>query len=337
MSLHLDLNRDQFEDALNAFNTESEGAELAMFFYSGHGMEVLDKTDYFNVLAPIDARIDCETRRASRFVQVEEVLRSTKGVPNQMLLFDACREIAFRNCPPRRDAAVSNSGYGFRAFVPDVSQGEATLLVYSTGQKSLARDGERGKHSPFARVLLEHLRANAQTNFLPLLNRVVVEVGQLTNFKQVPSVVIEGGIPQTCLSGSNCSDERDERIADRLARSRALVHLSDRHRELGDNTVAALLALEGLDPLVRKLWPTGSGPSEYIQRAGRVRAWGLGTDQLPAGVDPILPTLLYKAVSTNRERGMIRPNSKGSLQALSRDGLKLFFVPDELEGRDCQP
>ena len=35
-----------------------EVADTALLFYSGHGMEVLEKRDYYNVFAPTDAKIN---------------------------------------------------------------------------------------------------------------------------------------------------------------------------------------------------------------------------------------------------------------------------------------
>jgi WD40 repeat protein len=325
--LHLNVNRDAFEEALAEFNSKTEGARAALFYYSGHGMEVIDKNDRFNVLAPTDARIDCETRRAAKFVRVDEVLRSTKGVGNQVLFFDACREIAFQNCPIQRDGGTASSGYGFRAFVPEVSQGEAALLVYSTGQKSLARDGEPGKHSPFARVLLDHLRSNKHTHFLPLMNKVVVDVGQQTNFRQVPSVVIEGGIPQVCLSGFSCTDERDEDATSRMARSRTLAQLSENHRNLDQHTVAVLLALEGLSADIVRLWPSGEiAKQDYSQPAKHLFEWAIGGPH-QQDVDRSLPTLLYKAASEHRERQVIGFAPEiGELIALSADGSNALYV-----------
>src|SRR5262245_25829668 len=64
VSAHYDLDRDAFERALSNFADKAEGAETALVFYSGHGMEIIDRNDTFNVLAPTDAQIDCDTRKA---------------------------------------------------------------------------------------------------------------------------------------------------------------------------------------------------------------------------------------------------------------------------------
>ena len=185
VSDHHDLDRDGFERVLSHFTDKAEGADTAVVFYAGHGMEVIERNDIFNVLAPTDAEINCDTRKAFKVVRLDELFRTIKGVPNQVVIVDACREIAFQTCPVRRGGGAKR-GYGFRSYAPEAQSGEAILVAYSTGQKALADDGEPGQHSPFAKELLSQLREHPQSHFLPLMNRMVVNVGKATDFKQNP-------------------------------------------------------------------------------------------------------------------------------------------------------
>src|SRR5262245_23458843 len=152
VSDHYDLNRDDFERALLRFSKKAQGADTALVYYAGHGMEIIDRNtdDTFNVLAPSDAEIDCDAREAIKFVRLEDLFRTVKRVPNQVIMVDACREIAFQRCPASRGANATR-GYGLRGFVPAAERGQAILVAYSTGQKALARDGTPGQHSPFAK------------------------------------------------------------------------------------------------------------------------------------------------------------------------------------------
>src|SRR6185503_251082 len=63
----LNLNRQQFLDALGKLEQRATGADLALVFFAGHGMA----TPEGNMLTPIDSRIDCETGAVAMGVPVE--------------------------------------------------------------------------------------------------------------------------------------------------------------------------------------------------------------------------------------------------------------------------
>jgi uncharacterized caspase-like protein len=202
-----DLDRERFVRLLQRFSRETAGAETAFVFYAGHGMEVTENDDLINVLAPTDAEIDCDTREHFNTIKLEDVTTAIRGTPNRIFILDACRDNPFPRCPVR---AGSVGGYGFRGADLKARRGEAVLLVYSTGQKSLASDGPQGQHSPFAKELLSLLRNNPQAQFLPLMNRLVVNVANATKFAQVPSVTIYGGIPFACLEETGCTSNIED-------------------------------------------------------------------------------------------------------------------------------
>ena len=170
-----DLDRDRFARMLQGFARTAAGADTALVFYAGHGMEVIDpnQLDIFNVLAPTNAEIDCETLAHFNTVKLDEITAALRGVKNQIVILDACRNNPFPGgrCQQRGEETRS---HGFRA--PDVKKrrGEAMLIAYSTAQKSFARDGAPGSHSPFAQHLLSVLADNPTANFFPLMNQIVV-------------------------------------------------------------------------------------------------------------------------------------------------------------------
>jgi len=151
-------------------------------------MEVVEKDDLTNTLAPIDAEIDCETREHFNTIKLDDLTRAARGATNQIVILDACRNNPFPRCPIKR--GNESRGYGFRSAELRAVRGEAILLTYSTAQKPFANDGQPGEHSPFAKQLLSTLADNPHTNFFPLMNRLVVNVGTATEFEQVPSVTV---------------------------------------------------------------------------------------------------------------------------------------------------
>src|SRR5262245_18263092 len=61
------LDRADLLDALEKFEREAQGAEVALVYYAGHGMEVDGK----NVLAPTDMEIDCKDKKSLRSVELD--------------------------------------------------------------------------------------------------------------------------------------------------------------------------------------------------------------------------------------------------------------------------
>jgi uncharacterized caspase-like protein len=135
VTLKTDLDRDNFERELKAFRRRVVVADTAVLFFAGHGMEVTDKGDAYDVVAPADAEIDCDQEEHFRTIRLEEMVGFTRGAPNQIVFIDACRNIAFKNC--RRVRGDGLRGGGFRGFKPVPGKGEKLLLTYATGQRAL--------------------------------------------------------------------------------------------------------------------------------------------------------------------------------------------------------
>jgi uncharacterized caspase-like protein len=57
VSLHADLTIAGFDQVLDEFVQAAEGADLALFFYAGHGVQI-DKRGY---LVPIDVKVESES------------------------------------------------------------------------------------------------------------------------------------------------------------------------------------------------------------------------------------------------------------------------------------
>src|SRR5215470_4348909 len=76
-----DLDRNGLEDALEAFRKKADGADLALAFYAGHGMEGRDG----NVLAPVDMEIsDCAERTLRKAVALEALFKAMAGAHSKM-------------------------------------------------------------------------------------------------------------------------------------------------------------------------------------------------------------------------------------------------------------
>jgi hypothetical protein len=174
-----DLDRAATEQALRAFGDRLGDADVALFYYAGHGLQV----DTKNYIVPVDARLASENDLPFEAVDLTLVLSLMERRPRINLVFlDACRDNplaqnlarsmgASRSTAVSRGLAVAESGIG-------------TLLVYATQPGNVARDGS-GAHSPFTQGLLDYI-ATPDIEVQSMLRRVRRAVLQATGGKQVP-------------------------------------------------------------------------------------------------------------------------------------------------------
>ncbi|MDP3899173.1 MAG: caspase family protein [Mesorhizobium sp.] len=235
-----DLSRSDLLDALDEFRDKAEGADLALAFYAGHGMQ----TDSGNVIAPTDIELDCADWKAKRAVLLDDVLEAMDGAKEKIVILDACRNDPFRarQCVNR---GVRPLSFGSFAVPQSTSR---FLLVSSTQNGQVAQDGLPGAHSPFAESLFSAMEAQPAIAFDQLFNKVaknVIEKTASRNFTQVPEMLVRGGAPETCLAGSGCG--MDPYATALRAEIETLKAQTVRNQQYED-IVVALLRSGGLDP-----------------------------------------------------------------------------------------
>jgi hypothetical protein len=197
VSEYYNLDRADLLDALEKFKREADGAEVALVYYAGHGMEVDGK----NVLAPTDMEVSCENKAALRSVALEQLFDAASPAPQQIVLLDACRNNPFPQCPKR-----GISGSGFRGLSL-VGEADRTLLIANaTLSGNLAADGEPGAHSPFATALIKNFNEYPRAYFGDLLNMTAADVRVASRGEQIPEITARGGSPRICLDVTGCGD-----------------------------------------------------------------------------------------------------------------------------------
>ena len=143
----IDLGRAEFFDLLAEFGKQAEGAEAALLFYAGHGMQVEGE----NYLIPVDAgSLKEETDLPRDAVNLDYVLGKMKGKTNLVFL-DACRNNPFRGFR-------SSGGRGLAVVSAESVEemGGGVLISYAADPGKLALDGE-GQNSPYTEALLKHM------------------------------------------------------------------------------------------------------------------------------------------------------------------------------------
>lgn len=151
----IDLDRAGMQDALKTFTNKLHSAEVALFYYAGHGIQV----DGENYLIPVDAQIENETDLAFATVPLGLIEEQMSKVPRvKLIMLDACRDNPFkmdlkRNLSPTRALSVSD-GLAPVSLAEDVG---GTFIAFATDPGAYASDGLGREHAPFTQALLDNM------------------------------------------------------------------------------------------------------------------------------------------------------------------------------------
>jgi len=176
----VNLTRDKMTEKLLDFGKKAEGADVAVFFFAGHGIAV-NNTNY---LLPVDADLKSEMDvKLGAAINVDLTLEQTMADAKVKLVFlDACRDNPFaariRSAKATRSVSV-NSG------LAEMKSGEGTLIAFATGPGQTALDGEVGTHSPFSRALISNI-AQPGVEIQQAMTKVRAQVNEETNKNQLP-------------------------------------------------------------------------------------------------------------------------------------------------------
>ena len=173
-----DLDKARFDKKVRDFAAALQGAEVGLFFFAGHGLQVAGQ----NYLVPIDAQLTTASALEFEMVRVDVVQRVMEHETNTNILFlDACRDNPLARNLAR--AMGTRSAEVGRGFAPLVS-GVGSLISFSTQPGNVALDG-LGRNSPFAGALARHLQAS-KDDLSAILIGVRNDVMKETQNKQVP-------------------------------------------------------------------------------------------------------------------------------------------------------
>jgi hypothetical protein len=174
------LARDKMTAKLLEFGKKAEGADVALFFYAGHGIAV-NGTNY---LLPVDADLKSEMDvKLGAAINVDLTLEQTMADAKVKLVFlDACRDNPFaakiRSARATRSVSVESG-------LAEMKSGEGTLIAFATGPGQTALDGEAGTNSPFTRALMANIAAPG-VEIQQAMTKVRAQVNEETNKNQLP-------------------------------------------------------------------------------------------------------------------------------------------------------
>jgi hypothetical protein len=170
----LDLDKAALDTSVQNFGRQVQGADVALFYYAGHGVQV----NGANYLVPVSANPTREADVDFQMVDVNLVLRQMQGSGTRlnMVILDACRNNPFG----ARGLRSSDGG------LAQMRAPEGTLISYATQPGSVAQDGSDG-HSPYTKALATTIQ-QAGLDIFQTFNQVGLAVKRETGGSQQPWV-----------------------------------------------------------------------------------------------------------------------------------------------------
>ena len=134
----------EFRQALRRFQAQANGADVALVYFAGHGIEANGN----NWLIPTDAELAEDRDLDYEAIKADLVLQALQGAKMRVLVLDACRDNPFgRNWR----TGVRNTGTGLAKIEAD-----DVLVLFAAAPGRTASDGIGG-NSPFATALAKRL------------------------------------------------------------------------------------------------------------------------------------------------------------------------------------
>jgi hypothetical protein len=175
-----DATRAAFAHAMDAFSAKLQRDDVALFYYSGHGLAV----DGVNYLLPVDFSAQSEADvpfSAYPALQVQRKLEE-RGTKLSIIILDACRDNPFR---------YSRSLRGGLAAMPE---GVGTLIAFAAGEGQSASDNSSEANGLFTKYLLEAMREPG-LGVRDMFFRVQEKVYEASSHRQFPYLYV-GAIGQ---------------------------------------------------------------------------------------------------------------------------------------------
>jgi formylglycine-generating enzyme required for sulfatase activity len=158
-------------ESIRRFSAKIDRNSIALFYYSGHGIQYQG----VNYIIPVNADIKSEWEIDSECIDMDRVLQAMKDRESavNLVILDACRNNPFK-----------------KGFSRSLNKGLAkidcpggTLIAFATSPGETAEDGE-GANSPYTTILLENL-AKPDLEIMEMFREVRKGLKAKTNPAQV--------------------------------------------------------------------------------------------------------------------------------------------------------
>lgn len=241
-----DVGRQDMVKALRDFEDLATGADVAIVYYSGHGMEMNGQ----NFLLPTDVQLKTDKDIEDEAIGLDRVQRSLEGATKlKLVILDACRNNPFEQSMTRSISTRAVSR-GLARVEPESAD---LLVAFASKAGTVALDGE-GRNSPFATALAKYL-TEPGVDVRIALGKVRDEVVSVTNRGQEPFVYGSLGGAQIFLNIKEVNINITNNGEQLSPNSQSAAAADWQNiRDLADkDLIAAFLAKHGSDPVYKML------------------------------------------------------------------------------------
>ena len=170
----IDLPRSELDSRLLEFAGKTNGADVALFYYSGHAVGVGDH----QYLLPVDADIKPleDVTQGGGINLAAAVDRAMADAALKLVFIDASRDNpAWTKAPASTPAKATGD---------NLSSATGSLIMFATGPGQTAPDGPAGGIRPFTRALVANL-ATPGLDIMQAMSRVRAQLYDETKGKQI--------------------------------------------------------------------------------------------------------------------------------------------------------
>ena len=210
-----DLKSQEMRRALRDFGDKARGADIAVIYFAGHGLEV----DGINYAVPVDATLERDVDVDDEAIALNRFLLAAEPATQlRLVILDACRDNPFAK-KMKRTLASRSIGRGLAGVEANRPN---TFIAFAAKEGSTAADGD-GQNSPFSTALLKHL-TRPGLDIRKAFGYVRDDVMSATGNQQEPYTTNSLGgndvalvpAPPPAVSNSNAEIRRDYEFAERV-------------------------------------------------------------------------------------------------------------------------
>jgi hypothetical protein len=177
--LAVDADKAGMDDAEIRFSRAARQADVAVFYYSGHAMQM----NGINYLMPVDAKLsdEADLRRMERVDDIVADLQQAKNL--SILVLDSCRDNPLAEDLKR--SIGRTRGVSITRGLAKIDNPQGMIVAYSTQANQVAEDGT-GRNSPYTAAFLKYIETPDEIT--TVFKHIAAEVYQNTGQRQRPEL-----------------------------------------------------------------------------------------------------------------------------------------------------
>ena len=155
-------NREEMNDAIRSFGKENKTADVALFYYAGHGLQ----TEQENYLVPIGAEISTKDDVEFECVKVatiQRLMETNRSDKLNLLILDACRNNPFKSWQRGGEEGLA-----------DMTPPSGTLIAFATAPGQTAANGDN-RNGLYTGELIQQLKKHQRIEDVFINTRLAVE------------------------------------------------------------------------------------------------------------------------------------------------------------------